>query len=97
MISALTGWDVDGAELLQVGERAINLQRMYNVREGCGPAEDRLPARVLSRPQFGKYATCDECVTHDLAALLAEYYAARGWDPVTGLPTLAKQQELGLA
>ena len=97
MISALTGWDVDGAELLQVGERAINLQRMYNVREGCGPAEDRLPARVLSRPQSGKYATSDECVTHDLEALLAEYYAARGWDPVTGLPTLAKQQELGLA
>jgi aldehyde:ferredoxin oxidoreductase len=97
MISALTGWEIDGAELLQIGERAINLQRMFNVREGCTPQDDRLPARVRSRPQFGKYADNDECVTHDLDALLAEYYEARGWDPVTGLPTPEKQRALGLA
>lgn len=97
MIANLTGWDVDGAELLKVSERTINLQRMFNVREGITPKVDRLPERVLSIPAFGKYSTEGDCVTRDLDALLAEYYQTRCWDPKTGLPTLEKQQELGLA
>ncbi len=97
MIASLTGWDVDGSELLQVGERAINLQRMFNVREGITPKDDRLPERVMSRPAFGRYSTEEDCVTHDLGALLAEYYEARGWDPETGVPTPEKQRELGLS
>lgn len=97
MISALTGWEIDGAELLKISERCINLQRMFNVREGITPKDDQLPKRVRSLPKFGKYQNEPDCVTHDLDALLAEYYETRGWDPVTGLPTLEKQRELGLA
>jgi aldehyde:ferredoxin oxidoreductase len=97
MISALTGWEIDGAELLKISERCINLQRMFNVREGITPKDDQLPKRVRTIPAFGKYQDEPDCVTHDLDGLLAEYYAARGWDPVSGAPTLEKQQELGLA
>jgi aldehyde:ferredoxin oxidoreductase len=32
----------------------------------------------------------------DMAALLDEYYTARGWDQVSGLPTRQKMIELGL-
>ena len=97
LISAMTGWDVDGVELMTVGERVINLQRMFNVREGTTPKDDQLPKRVISVPAFGKYSTEPDCATKDFDALLAEYYKARGWDAVTGAPTLEKQKELGLA
>jgi aldehyde:ferredoxin oxidoreductase len=97
IISTLTGWDVDGEELLKVGERVINLQRMFNVREGITAKDDQLPARVRSRPAFGKYSTEEACVTQDFDSMLQEYYKARGWDPSTGAPTLEKLKELGLA
>ena len=97
IIRPLTGWDVDGAELLKVGERAYNLQRMFDVREGITAKDDQLPARVRSRPAFGKYSEEEACVTHDLNSMLHEYYQARGWDPLTGAPTLEKRRELGLA
>jgi len=96
MMQALTGWDIDGKELMQTGERVLNLQRMFNVREGITPKDDRLPKRVLTIPAFGKYCTEPDCVIHDFDALMAEYYEARGWDPITGAPKSEKLRELGL-
>jgi aldehyde:ferredoxin oxidoreductase len=32
----------------------------------------------------------------EFEAMLEAYYAARGWDPVTGYPTQKKLNELGL-
>jgi len=95
-LSALTGWDVDGKELLQAGERAINIQRMFNVREGITAKDDFLPERVRSQPAFGKYADEPAVVTRNLEGMLAEYYHARGWDPVSGAPLPEKLAELGL-
>jgi len=95
-ISALTGWDMDGHEILKAGERAINIQRMFNIREGITAKDDFLPERVLSQPEFGKYADDPDVVTRDLAGMLAEYYEARKWDPVSGAPLPEKLTELGL-
>lgn len=98
LISALTGWeDFDGWELMKVSERSINLQRMFNNREGITAKDDCLPQRVRTVPAFAKYSTEPDCVIHDLDSLLQEYYQARGWDPQTGAPTQEKKVELGLA
>ena len=97
MISSLTGWEIDGKDLLKVGERAINLQRLFNMREGITPKDDQIPERIKSMPGFGKYAEEKDCVIHDYDSMLKEYYQARGWDPVTGIPTPEKLAELGLS
>jgi len=94
-ISALTGWNVDGRELLKVGERVYNLQRMFNVREGIGRKDDQLPKRVKSVPEFGKYSKVPESAIKNYEAMLDEYYEARGWDK-NGIPTEIKLEELGL-
>jgi len=86
MISSLTGWDIDGGELLAVGERVYNLQRMFNVREGIRKSDDMLPERCLKLPEFGKYASVKECEIKDQVRMLEEYYEARGWDKETGVP-----------
>jgi aldehyde:ferredoxin oxidoreductase len=95
-IAALTGWDFDGNKLLQAGERAVNMQRLFNIREGITARDDFLPERVRAVPAFGKYASERDCAIRDLEGMLSDYYQARGWDPATGAPTEAKLRELGL-
>jgi len=96
MLSALTGWDIDGAGLLKVGERAINLQRLFNVREGFTRADDSIPERMGQLPAFGKYKDEERCAIKDYEGMLREYYEARGWDVESGEPTREKLRELGL-
>jgi len=86
LISTLTGWDIDGRELLTIGEHVYNLQRMFNVREGIKKKDDMLPERVLKLPEFGKYASVKECEIKDYVRMLEECYVARGWDLETGIP-----------
>ncbi len=96
-VSKLTGWDIDGKELLKIGERVYNLQRLFNIREGITKKDDYLPERVLSMPEFGNYFSIKECVIEDYDSMLEEYYMQRGWDPATGIPTSEKLKELGLS
>ena len=50
MVRAITGWDMTVEELERVGERIINLERLFNVREGVRRAGRRLPWRVMHEP-----------------------------------------------
>jgi aldehyde:ferredoxin oxidoreductase len=95
-VSKLTGWNIDGKELLKIGERDYNIQRLFNIKEGITKKDDYLPKRVLTMPEFGKYSDVDNCVIKDYDKMLKEYYLARGWDPDTGIPTKDKLIELSL-
>jgi aldehyde:ferredoxin oxidoreductase len=95
-LSALTGWEIDGKELLKTGERIYNLERMFDVREGINRKDDELPQRVKNIPEFGKYASVPESAIKNYDLMLEEYYEARGWDN-QGIPTEEKLAELGLA
>ncbi|NPV88081.1 aldehyde ferredoxin oxidoreductase family protein [Coprothermobacteraceae bacterium] len=96
LIYAATGVEEfkDPAYMWIVGERIYNLERMFNVREGFGKKDDVMPQRIVTEPMpdgpsKGQVFEQDE--------LLRQYYAARGWDLETGIPTLEKLRELGLA
>ncbi|MCE5209433.1 MAG: aldehyde ferredoxin oxidoreductase family protein [Chloroflexi bacterium] len=96
MISALTGWTITGHNLLMAGERVINLQRLFNLREGLSPSDDQIPGRIKTLPTFGKYSGEPACEIKDFDAMLDEYYLERGWDKGTGRPSKEKITELGL-
>ncbi|MDD3655802.1 MAG: aldehyde ferredoxin oxidoreductase family protein [Atribacterota bacterium] len=96
ILSALTGWQLNGADLLRIGERVNNLQRLFNIREGIGRKNDLLHERVKSLPQFGLYHKEEKCAIKDYEGMLKEYYQARGWDSQTGIPKQEKLRELGL-
>jgi len=92
LLTATTGMKIDTAELLKIGERIWNLQKLYNIRRGFGRKDDTLPARLLNEPlkegaPTGLVWRRDE--------MLDEYYTLRGWDK-EGTPTKEKQKELGL-
>jgi aldehyde:ferredoxin oxidoreductase len=88
LLTATTGIKTDAADLLKLGERIWNLQKLYNIRRGLGRKDDTLPDRLLNEgAPAGQVWRRDE--------MLDEYYAVRGWDK-EGTPTPDKRKELGL-
>ena len=96
ILSALTGWDLNGKDLLQIGERTINLQRLFNIREGFSKKDDFIPERAKQRPLFGVYRDEERCIIKDYEGMLKEYYLERGWDTKTGIPTEKKIKDLAI-
>ncbi|HEV8143145.1 MAG TPA: aldehyde ferredoxin oxidoreductase family protein [Methylomirabilota bacterium] len=95
MVRAVTGWDMTIAELERVGERIVNLERLFNVREGVRRADDRLPWKVMHEPIPDGPSAGMFCPPDELAAMLDDYYALRGWD-AEGVPTAPRLASLGL-
>jgi len=94
-VRAATGWDVTVEELLEVGERAVNLARVFNVREGFTRADDRLPDRLFTPMENG--ALAGTAIARDeFEEALTNLYLLKGWDPVTGAPTEGRLRALGL-
>jgi len=95
VLPAVTGEEAFGSvdELMRIGERQVNLKRAFNVREGLGRESDRLPDRFTKEPMpdgpgRGQVVNLD--------TMLDQYYALRGWDPKTGVPTKRTLERLGL-
>jgi len=96
MLRAATGWDVDIKEMMEVGERRLNLLRAFNAREGFTRMDDRLPEKFF-KPMEGTGPTSGMALDRDHFEHEKDvYYQLAGWDVVTGNPTRAKLTELGL-
>ena len=101
--------DVSGDELLEIGERIVNLERMYNVRQGLSRADDQLPLRFTEEavplfgferdPETGVLAQSEQPIgharLHDFEKMLDRYYDLRGWSQ-DGIPTSETLRRLKL-
>jgi aldehyde:ferredoxin oxidoreductase len=95
LLRVTTGWDLNGEDVRQIGERIVNLERLFIAREGITRKDDTLPKRFLEEPlPEGSGPSTGSVVELDI--MLDEYYQARGWDLETGLPKEDKIKELGL-
>jgi aldehyde:ferredoxin oxidoreductase len=95
MVGAITGWDMTTEELERVGERVINLERLFNVREGVRRDADVLPWRVMHEPIPDGPSAGAYCPPEELDGMLDRYYALRGWD-ADGVPTRDRLAALDL-
>lgn len=96
LVSSAVGIEFSEKSFLLVGERLINLTRMFNVREGVTRRDDYLPKRLMEQvhtigPTSGKVLS-EEL----LDKMLDRYYELRGWDVKTGVPLKDKLRALGL-
>lgn len=95
LVNAATGWDLTTEELQKVGERIVNIERCFNIREGIRRPDDCLPDRFIREPM-----ECEGRETQgnivDLEYMLEQYYRVRGWEVKTAIPTRKKLLELGL-
>ncbi len=93
VLSAVTGIAYSTGEMIRVGERVWNLERLYNLREGFSRQDDTLPPRLLNEaPEDGP----SKGWVVQLEPMLKEYYRGRGWDE-SGIPTPKKLAELEMA
>ena len=92
LLTAVWGETVEPQELLRIGERIWNAERLFNLAAGFSRADDTLPRRLLEEPVTSGPA---EGRVVDLPPMLGEYYIARGWDG-DGRPRPAKLEQLGL-
>ncbi len=96
MVSAVTGWDVTVEELVRVGERRLNLMRVFNAREGFDRSQDKLPKKFFKALQ-GEGPTAGIALTHEeVESALDEYYRLAGWTN-DGKPTPSTLEKLDLA
>ena len=91
LLNAATGttWTVE--EVLNIGDRIYNIERMFNKAAGMKPEDDRLPKRLLEEPVSDGPS---EGMISQLPLTLPQYYEARGW--VNAFPTDETLKKLGL-
>ena len=93
-VSAATGWDFTVEEGMQVGRRAINLMRAFNIRHGLTPELDAPSLRYGSTPVDGP-AKGKSIMPH-WDWMRRNYYQLMGWDATTSKPLPETLRALGL-
>jgi aldehyde:ferredoxin oxidoreductase len=94
VIRSVIGINMTPKEVRLVGTRIVNIERAFNVREGCNRLDDSLPQRFLIEqlpdgPSSGTVVNLDKN--------LDDYYTERCWNISTGTPTSSTLRELGLS
>lgn len=94
LFTAATGWEMDYGEFLLPGERVVNLERAFLVREGFRREDDHPPLRMQLEdvPGFGYPRLAPEV----FEPMLDEYYEANGWSLRTSVPRRGTLERLGL-
>ncbi len=91
LLSAVTGWDLSVEEIMKIGERIYNLERLIINEYGFDGKDDTLPKRLLQEPMPEGPAKGHVV---ELEKMKEEYYKLRGW--VDGKPTPEKLKELDI-
>ena len=92
LYNAVVGTNYSPDEMLKLGEKIWNLEKLFNLKAGFGKGDDTLPERFLKEP-MPSGAAKGQVV--QLGKTLPEYYKLRGWNE-EGIPTDEKLRELGL-
>jgi aldehyde:ferredoxin oxidoreductase len=92
MINSCLGTEYRADDLLRIGERIWNLERLFNMRVGFDSSHDTLPERFFKEPiqdglAQGQISQVDE--------MLPKYYEVRGWGE-NGVPTPETLESLEL-
>jgi len=94
-IQAATGWQISIEEALQIGERATNMARIFNLREGFSRKDDTLPERFFQGLENG--ALQGVSIPRDeFEQSLTSLYRLKGWDSQSGVPTCEGMKKLSL-
>jgi aldehyde:ferredoxin oxidoreductase len=83
LLNLATGWSLKVDDILTIGSRAVTMKRLFNLRCGLNPRDEKLPNALLI-PHPDKVT--DDFVP-DVDMQLDEYYEYRKWDRKTGKPS----------
>jgi aldehyde:ferredoxin oxidoreductase len=93
VMKTATGFEISALEVRRAGERIVNIERAFNVREGMRRRDDALPRRFREEAlQEG----ASKGTIFEQEPMLDEYYHERGWNRETGIPSHETLEKLGL-
>ena len=92
MVTKATGLSLPMEEFKKLGERIYMIKRLFNLKMGLTPADDRLPKIVLNPVNDGGSAG----KTPNFQQLKEAYYKYRQFDMKSGYPNKEKLKDLGL-
>jgi len=92
LVQSAIGLNCDIEKLKNYGERIFMIKRLFNLKMGISPRDDRLP-KILLKPLDGT-----ECAgkSPNFKQLKTEYYHYREWDLETGKPNQKVLKRLSL-
>ena len=94
VVNYITGWDMSTWEAIKIGEKAIQLSRMFNIKHGLSAKDDVLPNRLFEPLENGAHE--GHAIDRDaFNNAVHRYYEMMGWDQY-GKPTKGKFIELGI-
>ena len=93
LINDVTGFDYTKDEIMTAAERTWNLERIFNLKAGIKPEDDKLPDRFV---KVAMEKGPNKGGTIPLDYLLKDYYKVRGWDE-RGYPKSDTISKLGLS
>jgi len=96
-LAAITGWkDLTLDEVLTVGERILQHERVFNVRHGLTPEDDyqNVGQRFIDPVPDGPYKGWT--IAPYLKGLVFDFYRIAGWDERTGVPYKDTLRRLGI-
>jgi len=92
LVSVATGWNTTVFETMKVGERAVNLARIFNLREGFTSKDDNMPKRFFTPHPSGPLKVALDPGAFQKAKEM--YYDIMSWPD--GIPSPGKLGELGI-
>ncbi len=92
LLNCLVGLEISPEKLLLCGERIVNAERLFNIRQGLKKSDDMLPDKFLQEP-INK-GICKGSIV-DIDKMLNEFYSLMNWN-AAGIPSEEKIKELGL-
>lgn len=96
LFSAGTGVETSEDMLFKFAKRVRNLERAYCVREGMTRETDSLPKGYMDHPiEQGDFKGA-VLESSKFEEMKSKYYALRGWDIATGIPTRETLKQTGL-
>lgn len=94
LTKSLSGEEFGYEDLFQIGERVLNLERLFDLRHGATSADDRIPDKFVQEPI--DEGPGEGKKVEGLEATVKGFYRAMGWDE-EGVPSQEKLESLGLS
>ncbi|UCE36117.1 MAG: aldehyde ferredoxin oxidoreductase family protein [Thermoplasmata archaeon] len=79
LIHCASDWAFKEKDIQEIGKRVIDIERMFNNREGISRKHDTLPKRYFDDPMPLKVAKGHHIDRKEFDSLLTRYYKIRGW------------------
>jgi len=80
LIHCASDWTYKEKDIQEVGKRIIDIERMFNNREGISRKDDTLPKRYFDDQMPLKLSKGHHIDRKEFDNLISRYYKLRGWD-----------------